>query len=46
MDEALFNELLRSVEQMHSIARGDLPPSRVFDLELPVNETTPDAPQA
>lgn len=46
MDEALFNELLCSVEQMQGIVRGNLSPSRVFDLELPVNETTRDVPQA
>lgn len=46
MDDELFDELLRSVEQMDGIVRGDHPPSCACDLEPPVHEPTPDASQA
>ena len=33
MEDKLFQELLKSIQQADSIIKGDLPPSRVFVLE-------------
>lgn len=46
MDDKLFDELLRSVEQMDGIAHGHHPPSRTFSLESSADETAPGLPQA
>ncbi|MEL1262839.1 hypothetical protein [Pseudoxanthomonas putridarboris] len=42
MDDTLFDELLRSMEQMDGIVRGQHSPSRAFDLELPGQEPAED----